>query len=279
MAYQPVIDGTHVPRAAIEMVADGCGVGRGRDGRFDARRMEIVLADGSVVAQARPHRPRRAHEPPLTARSRRRASSILTRKRARSVASPSRPPNSSLQSRPTAFSASRACASRKSSRRHDCARLQLSLHLAVARDGRRARLMPRARTRLRLRHQSNPGHARIRRHRPRRRKARDSNAGRMAGLRTHQATQANESTGKWKPYDEASRATMVFGASTKLEDAPRDEERRAWDASPRQHLRLALEIGAGISLMQLAECRSSSASASLSAADRSIPSRARACPP
>jgi para-nitrobenzyl esterase len=41
-----------------------------------------------------------------------------------------------------------------------------------------------------------------------------------------------ESVGTWKAYDEASRATMVFGASTKLEDVPRDEERRAWDTVP-----------------------------------------------
>jgi para-nitrobenzyl esterase len=41
---------------------------------------------------------------------------------------------------------------------------------------------------------------------------------------------SNESTGNWKPYDEAHRATMIFGAATKLEDAPRDEERRAWEA-------------------------------------------------
>ena len=40
---------------------------------------------------------------------------------------------------------------------------------------------------------------------------------------------SNESTGEWKRYDEALRATMIFGASTKLENAPRDEERRAWD--------------------------------------------------
>ncbi len=40
---------------------------------------------------------------------------------------------------------------------------------------------------------------------------------------------SNESTGEWKRYDEAHRPTMVFGANTKLEDAPRDEERRAWD--------------------------------------------------
>jgi para-nitrobenzyl esterase len=43
---------------------------------------------------------------------------------------------------------------------------------------------------------------------------------------------SNESTREWKRYDEAHRATMVFGANTKLEDAPRDEERRAWDAVP-----------------------------------------------
>ena len=43
---------------------------------------------------------------------------------------------------------------------------------------------------------------------------------------------SNESTGSWKPYDEAHRATMIFGATTKLEDAPRDEERRAWDSVP-----------------------------------------------
>src|ERR1700678_132602 len=43
---------------------------------------------------------------------------------------------------------------------------------------------------------------------------------------------SSASAGKWKAYDEASRATMVFGASTKLEDAPRDSERQAWDKVP-----------------------------------------------
>src|SRR3984957_12067672 len=43
---------------------------------------------------------------------------------------------------------------------------------------------------------------------------------------------SNQSTGEWKRYDETHRPTMVFGANTKLEDAPRDEERRAWDAIP-----------------------------------------------
>ncbi len=41
-----------------------------------------------------------------------------------------------------------------------------------------------------------------------------------------------ESVGTWADYTEARRSTMVFGANTKLEDAPRDEERRAWDAVP-----------------------------------------------
>src|SRR5258708_7765692 len=43
---------------------------------------------------------------------------------------------------------------------------------------------------------------------------------------------SNESTGSWKPYDEAHRSTMIFGATTKLEESPRDEERRAWDSVP-----------------------------------------------
>jgi len=42
---------------------------------------------------------------------------------------------------------------------------------------------------------------------------------------------SNESTGKWSRYDEAHRPTMVFGASTQLENAPRDEERRAWNGT------------------------------------------------
>ena len=41
-----------------------------------------------------------------------------------------------------------------------------------------------------------------------------------------------ESIGEWQAYDDARRATMVLGANTKLEDAPRDEERRAWDQVP-----------------------------------------------
>jgi para-nitrobenzyl esterase len=43
---------------------------------------------------------------------------------------------------------------------------------------------------------------------------------------------SSESTGKWNRYDEANRSTMVFGANTKLENAPRDEERRAWEGVP-----------------------------------------------
>jgi para-nitrobenzyl esterase len=41
-----------------------------------------------------------------------------------------------------------------------------------------------------------------------------------------------DSIGKWEAYDETRRATTVFNANTKLEDAPRDQERRAWDKIP-----------------------------------------------
>jgi para-nitrobenzyl esterase len=40
------------------------------------------------------------------------------------------------------------------------------------------------------------------------------------------------SIGTWSPYAEARRATMLFGESTRLEDAPYDNERRAWEAIP-----------------------------------------------
>ncbi|HUO05554.1 MAG TPA: carboxylesterase/lipase family protein [Candidatus Binataceae bacterium] len=45
-----------------------------------------------------------------------------------------------------------------------------------------------------------------------------------------------ESVGEWRSYDEASRATMVFGEATGAQNAPRDEERRAWDAVPPRSL-------------------------------------------
>jgi len=44
------------------------------------------------------------------------------------------------------------------------------------------------------------------------------------------------SVGSWAGYTEARRPTMVFGANTSLEDAPRDQERRAWDAIPDRNL-------------------------------------------
>jgi para-nitrobenzyl esterase len=40
------------------------------------------------------------------------------------------------------------------------------------------------------------------------------------------------SIGTWAGYTEARRATMVFGETTKLEDAPYEDERRAWDEIP-----------------------------------------------
>jgi len=43
---------------------------------------------------------------------------------------------------------------------------------------------------------------------------------------------SGESVGTWAAYDEARRPTMVFGASTGADAAPRDQERRAWDAIP-----------------------------------------------
>ncbi|HKU43663.1 MAG TPA: carboxylesterase family protein [Polyangiales bacterium] len=47
------------------------------------------------------------------------------------------------------------------------------------------------------------------------------------------ARSSNPSTlrvGDWVPYDAERRATMVFDRQTRLEDAPYDEERAAWDA-------------------------------------------------
>ncbi len=40
------------------------------------------------------------------------------------------------------------------------------------------------------------------------------------------------SLGAWPGYTEARRATMVFSENSKLEDAPLDDERRAWDGLP-----------------------------------------------
>jgi para-nitrobenzyl esterase len=40
------------------------------------------------------------------------------------------------------------------------------------------------------------------------------------------------SIGTWSPYNESRRATMIFNETTKLEDSPYDDERRAWDATP-----------------------------------------------
>jgi len=42
----------------------------------------------------------------------------------------------------------------------------------------------------------------------------------------------SESLGAWPAYDETRRATMVFGATSRMENAPLDDERRAWNAIP-----------------------------------------------
>ena len=166
------------------------GVGRGRDGRFDARRMEIVLADGSrrcpsSIARASAARiSRRLTAPAADAL-------IDSYEKARAQRGEPVTPGRIVhrdRDRPHLPHPRRAPrASPAPSRR---ARLQLSLHMAVARDGRRARLMPRARARLRLRHQSHARHGRIRRHRPRARKSSQRRC-RMRGWRSRaQATQA-----------------------------------------------------------------------------------------
>ena len=41
-----------------------------------------------------------------------------------------------------------------------------------------------------------------------------------------------ERIGDWPSYSEATRTTMLLGQKTRLEDAPLDAERRAWDAIP-----------------------------------------------
>ncbi len=41
-----------------------------------------------------------------------------------------------------------------------------------------------------------------------------------------------ESLGGWPQYDAARRATMILGEKSKVEDAPNDGERRAWDKLP-----------------------------------------------
>ena len=43
---------------------------------------------------------------------------------------------------------------------------------------------------------------------------------------------SNESTGEWRRYDEANRATMIFGATTKLEDAPATKNAAPGKESP-----------------------------------------------
>ena len=154
MAYQPVIDGTHVPRAAIEMVADGSASGVAVMVGSTLEEWKLFSLMDRVVAQARSRRPRRAHEPAPDAPQPPTASSILTPRRAASVARRVTPADlfTAIETdRIFRIPGVRLAQVQRAPRR---ARLQLSLHLAVARDGRRARLMPRTRARLRLRHQS-----------------------------------------------------------------------------------------------------------------------------
>ncbi len=182
MAYQPVIDGTFVPRAAIEMVADGSASGV-------AVMVGSTLEEWKLFPMMDPSLPK-LDRAGLGARMSRRLTAEAADARHRFLCESAR-------------AAWRGCHARRTVHRNRdrprfpnpgrtprtnpatprCTRLQLSLHVAVARDARRARLMPRTRAGLRLRHQSHARHGRIRRHRPRRRKARNPDARRMAGLR------------------------------------------------------------------------------------------------
>ena len=227
MAYQPVIDGTFVPRAAIEMVADGSASGVAVMVGSTLEEWKLFSLMDPSLHQTRPRRPRRADEPATHRRCGRRASSILTRRRARSEASRSRPPNCSPQSRPTAFSASRPCASRKSSPvttarvysylftwpspamggvLGSCHALELGFVFGT---------------------NNVPGMPAFAGTGPAAEKlATEMQDAWLAFARS--GDPSSKSAGEWKPYDESRRATMIFGATTKLEDAPRDEERRAW---------------------------------------------------
>ena len=134
-----------------------------------ARGVEIVLLDRSFVAQTRPRRPGRAYQQALDRSCRRRAHRCL-RKGSRHAWRALTPAE-----------LFRRCAPRASPR---IRAFFVYLHVAVARDARCARKLPRRSSfRLRLRH--DPARDdRIRRHRPGRGKAGSPDAGRMAGVGT-----------------------------------------------------------------------------------------------
>ncbi len=167
MAYQPVIDGTHVPRAAIEMVADGSASGVAVMVGSTLEEWKLFsLMDTSLQKLDRTW-PRRAHQPATYGGSCRQCHRCL-RQGARAAWRECHAGRFVHRNRDRPRFPNPGRAPRASPTASRRAHLQLSLHLALAGDGRRARLMPRTRARLRLRHQSHPGDEFIRRHRPRR---------------------------------------------------------------------------------------------------------------
>ncbi len=52
----------------------------------------------------------------------------------------------------------------------------------------------------------------------------------------HSGDPSCESLGAWPGYTEERRATMLFGETTRVEDAPLEDERRAWDQVPARFL-------------------------------------------
>ena len=152
MAYQPVVDGSIVPRAAIEMVADGsaAGVAVMVGSTLDEWKL-FSLMDPSLHKLDRAGLGAR-----ISSRLRGQAADALidAYEKARAARGESVTPVELF----TAIETDRIFripggASRASPTAPRFARLQLSLHVAVALDEWRARLLPRTRARLRLRHQ------------------------------------------------------------------------------------------------------------------------------
>ena len=184
MPFQPVVDGEIVPRLSIESVARGSAagvallVGSTRDEwkLFAAADPAVISAAGAAARGARREAARRRRPAADRALSQGARGTRRGRRRRRS---------SSWRSRPTASSACPASAPRRDAGAARPARLQLPVHLGVADVRRHARLLPRARARLRLRHPQGRRHDRLLGHRPGRGRALREHDGRLDRLRAH----------------------------------------------------------------------------------------------
>jgi carboxylesterase type B len=56
----------------------------------------------------------------------------------------------------------------------------------------------------------------------------------LAFARTGSPGPEQAGIGDWPRYEPTRRATMIFGRSTHVEDAPFDAERRVWDGGTRE---------------------------------------------